>query len=89
MGRSWVDWRVDERIWGRRVTLWSVVALRRLWRWRRRWCRNAKALRRLVEAFELTVVERALMASCTRWEDFASERWIGSEPGMVVGFLVR
>ena len=89
MGRSWVDWRVDERIWGRRVTLWSVVALRRLWRWRRRWRCNAKALRRLVEAFELTVVERALMASGTRWEDFASERWIGSEPGMVVDFLVR
>ena len=89
MGRSWVDWRIDERIWGRQVTLWSVVTLRRLWRWRRRWRRNAKALRRLVEAFELTVVERALMASCARWEDFASERWIGSEPGMVVGFLVR
>ena len=69
--------------------LWGVVALRRLWCCHRRWCRNAKALRRLVEAFELTVVERALMASCTRWEDFASERWIGSEPGMIVGFLVR
>ena len=82
MGRSWVDWRIDERIWGRRVTLWSVVTLRRLWR------RNAKALRRLVEAFELMVVERALMASCMQWEDLASERWIGPESSMVVGFLV-
>ena len=89
MGRSWVDWRIDERIWGRRVTLWGVVALRRLWCWRRRWRRNAKALRRLVEAFELTVVERALMVSCTWWEDLASKRWIGPEPGMVVGFMVR
>ena len=69
------------------MTLWGVVALRWLWCWRRRWRRNAKALRRLVEAFELTVVERAL--SCARWEDFASERWIGPEPGMVVGFMVR
>ena len=89
MARSWVDWRVDERIWGQRVTLWSVVTLRQLWCWRRRWRRNAKALRRLVEVFELTVVERALMASCTRWEDLASERWIGPEPSMVVGFMVR
>ena len=69
--------------------LWGVVALRQLWHWFRKWCCNAKALRRLSEAFELTVVERALMLSCTWWEDLASEHWIEPEPSMVIAFMVR